>query len=283
MKTVALFAVAFVIIAPLLLLILAFLTGRVNRSYPVMDGTLEVEINGEKGALQSFAEKYQPVMYKQPEIVTPPILWVWWNAVDRGDKIDFIYYNVWENEINPNPTVHSYYSFFRSFYYGYPLYDIEYIQVTISKLTGQVDGIRFETGPSDNFHSLFNEHIVLKASHVGGIDYAVKLINRDTRNEIKSFAAQPKFDGSHISLGVQTWNHLSNLLVASNESIYLERVPAGQLKQLSDDEYASYKFVRKSQGDHVTTEDPISRVVSIVAVFVFVTAMATLFARFKKR
>jgi hypothetical protein len=283
MKMIVLYIAIFIILIPVALLISVFITGRANRTYAVLDDNFEIEIKGSKAKVHVFAEKYLPIMYKQFEIKTPPILWVWSNAVDMGDKIDFIYYNVWENEINPNPLIHAYYSFFRAFYYGYPLYDIEYVQITISKSDGHVEAIMFETGPSDNFYSLFNEHIVLKASAIGEGNYAIKLINRDTQDEIKSFVTKLKFDDLHIKLGVQTWNHLSTLLLASNQAMYTEEVPYHQLKQLSDKEYADYKFVRKSQGEHVTTENRASILICTIATFVFVTFAAKLFSRAKKR
>jgi hypothetical protein len=265
-----------------ILLFSAFITGRTKRAYPVLDNNLMIVVNGQSGTVNEFAEKYRPVMYKQEMVITPPILWVWYNAVDMGDRIDYIYYNVWENEINPNPLVHRYYSFFRAFYYGYPLYDIEYIQITVSKSDGVVDEIRFETGPSDNYYSIFNEHIVVKANRKSSDDYQFQLIDRDTRNEIELYVDNPKFTETHIKLGVQTWNHLSTLIVPSNESVYTVEVPCNQLKYLSNEEYANAKFVRKSQGDHITTENKLSIVVSVIAIFVFVTIPAKLLSLRKK-
>ncbi len=264
------------------LLFSAFITGRTKRAYPVLDDNLMIIINGQSGTVNEFAGKYRPVMYKQETVITPPILWVWYNAVDRGDRIDYIYYNVWENEINPNPMVHRYYSFFRAFYYGYPLYDIEYIQITVSKSDGNVDQIMFETGPTDNYYSIFNEHIVVKANRESSDDYQIRFVDRETRDEIKLYADSPVFTDAHIKLGVQTWNHLSTLIVTNNESIYTVEVPYNQMKYLSNEDYANNKFVRKSQGDHVTTENKLSVIVSAIAIFVFVTIPAKLLSRRKK-
>jgi len=264
------------------LLVSVFITGRSKRAYPVLDDNLMILINGQSATVREFAEKYYPVMYKQTAVATPPILWVWYNAVDMGDKVDYIYYNVWENEINPNPMVHRYYSFFRSFYYGYPLYDIEYVQITVAKSDGSIDNIMFETGPSDNYYSIFNEHIVVNANRESPDEYQIRFMDRDTKNEIKSYTDNPLFSDSHVKLGVQTWNHLSTLIVPSSETVYTVEIPYNQLNHLSNEDYANNKFVRKSQGNHVTTENKLSIVASAIAIFVFVTIPARLLSRRKK-
>jgi hypothetical protein len=272
----------YIILFFVVLLVSVFITGRDKRAYLVLDENSVIKINKQNRKVNEFAEKYRPIMYKQLEVKTPPILWVWYNVVDMGDKIDFIYYNVWENEINPNPIVHRYYSFFRAFYYGYPLYDIEYVQVTVSKSDGHVEAVMFETGPSDNYYSIFNEHIVLKATSLVEGNYTIRLINRETRDEIRSFVTQPEFDNMNIKLGVQTWNHLSTLLLASNDKVYTNEVSHNQIKYLLDNDYAQNKFVRKSQGDHVTKENKISVFISVIAIFIFVTLPAKILSRAKK-
>ena len=277
------YIIAFIIIIQFVILVSIFITGRVTRAYIALDPSLEIEIKGNVDTIHSFAEKYRPIMYKQPEVTTPPILWVWYNAVDLGDKVNFIYYNVWENEINPNPLIHKYYSFFRAFYYGYPLYDIEYVQVTVSKLDGRVEAIMFETGPSDNYNSIFNEHIVLRAKIIDGVNYDVRLTNRDTLEELNTYATQLDFDNTNVKLVVQTWNHLSSLLTVDKKAIYTEEVHYNKLIELSDKDYASYKFVRKSQADHVTKENKYPIFISSVAIFVFVTLPAMLLTRMKKK
>lgn len=282
MEKIFLYLLALFILIPVVTLASVFVTGRVYRSYPVLADDSKIEINGKWAEINEHAEKYIPFMYKQEAVITPPLLWVWYNAVDMGDKIDFVYYNVWENEINPNPLVHRYYSFFRAFYYGYPLYDIEYVQITVSKLNGYVLAFMFETGPSNDYYSIFNEHLVVKAEFISDGDYAIQIINRDTRKEMESFIDKPQFDNMHVKLGVQTWNHLSALMLPSNATIYTQEVPHNRLKYLSNTEYAKYKFVRKSQGDHITRENKLNILISSIAIFVFVTLPATLLSGFKK-
>lgn len=272
-----------IVLIPLILLTSVMVTGRVKRAYAVLVSSQEIQINNQTAPVGNFAEAYRPIMYKQAQVSTPPILWVWYNAVDQGDKVDFIYYNVWENEINPNPLIHKYYSFFRAFYYGYPLYDIEYVQVTVSKLNGRVEAVMFETGPSDNYYSIFNEHIILRAEVIDGSNYDVRLTNRDTLEELNAYTTQLEFDNTNVKLAVQTWNHLSALLTPEKKAIYTEELNFNKLVELSNQDYANYKFVRKSQGDHVTRENKFPIFVSAIAIFVFVTLPAKFFARMKKK
>ncbi len=271
------------VLIPLILLVSVLITGRVKRAYAVLDSAQEIQISNQTAPVANFAEAYRPIMYKQAQVSTPPILWVWYNAVDQGDKVDFIYYNVWENEINPNPLIHKYYSFFRAFYYGYPLYDIEYVQVTVSKRDGRVETVMFETGPSDNYHSIFNEHIVLRAKFIDGVNYDVRLTNRDTLEELKTYTTPLEFNNTNIKLAVQTWNHLSALLTPEKKANYTEEVNYNKLVELSNQDYANYKFVRKSQADHVTRENKLPIFVSAIAIFVFVSLPAMLLARMKKK
>lgn len=276
------FYILAVIVAVLISVLLSvFLTGRVKRSYPVLSGETKIEIDRFFDTVDNFANKYRPIMYKQATVETPPILWVWYNAVDNGESVDFVYYNVWENEISPNTTIHRYYSFFRAFYYGYPLYDIEYVQVSVTKRDGRVKSVMFETGPSNDYYSVFNEHIVLKATY-GKKDYLVNLTDRDSKESISSYNDTPQFQNLNIKLGVQTWNHLSVLLLPSNSSFYVEEVPYRSLKFLSNEDYAGYKFARKSQGDHVTKENKLGVAFSAIAIFVFVTIPSKLLSIRKK-
>lgn len=283
MAKLVIYTAAVFLITLTVILFSVFITGRVNRSYPVLSVDEDITVNSITANLSIFAEKYRPIMYKQSDVTTPPILWVWYNAVDMGDKIDFIYYNVWENEINPNPIIHKYYSFFRAFYYGYPLYDIEYIQITVSKLDGQVQAIMFETGPSDNYHSVINEHIVLRAKLINDVNYDVRLINRDTLEELSAYTSHLEFDNYNVKLAVQTWNHLSSILTSEKKYIYTEEVHYNNLIELSDKDYASYKFVRKSQGDHITRENRLSIFTCALATFVFVILPASLLLHAKKK
>lgn len=272
-----------IIIIPIILLISVMITGRVRRAYSVLDSRQEIQINGQTAQTNKFAETYRPIMYKEAGVETPPILFLWYNAVDAGDNFDFIYYNVWENEINPNPLIHKYYSFFRAFYYGYPLYDIEYIQVSVSKTDGKVEMVMFETGPSDNYNSVFNEHIILRAKNIDNVNYDIKLTNRDTLEEVDSYTTKLEFNNTNVKLAVQTWNHLSSILTTEKKGIYTEEVNYNKLVELSDKEYANYKFVRKSQGDHVTRENKLPIFFSVIAIFVFVTLPAFLLSRVKRK
>ena len=272
---------AWVLLIVCILLIAVHITGRDKRSYSVLNPNDMLKIDGQTNTVQGFSSIYSPFVFKQADVNTPPLLWIWYNAVDAGDHIDFIYYFVWENEINPNPVIHSSYSIFRAFYYGYPLLDIEYFQIEVSKSDGKVVGMMFETGPSDDFYSIVNEHIVVKASMAPSSSYNVRYINRSTGAEIKSAEMAPQFIGSHLNVGVQTWNHLSILINSRNTLIYTENITPNDLKFLSGTDYSSYKFVRKSQGSHVTNENKMGIFVSAIAIFIIVIIPAKIISNIK--
>lgn len=255
----------------LLLLLGAFLSGRDKRAYPVMDPSVSVMMSGESMSVQQLAEKYQPLVYLDPAVKNPPLLWQWYNAVDVQDHIDLVYYTVWQNEINPNALIHAYYSLFRAAYYGYPLYDIEYFQVSVSKADGSIQRLMFETGPSDNFYSVFNTHIVAQVERQADGSYEERLSDRDSGEELRSFPIAPEFSGQHAKFAVQTWNHLSKLVTADNAGQYAKQVAVSDLRNLSASDYSNYKFVRKSQGTHVTRESGRSILMAVPAGLLLVT------------
>jgi len=281
MLKITLNVIAWVLLIICILLIAAYITGRDKRAYSVLNPNDVLKINGQTNTVQGFSSIYSPFVFKQIDVNTPPLLWIWYNAVDSGDHIDFIYYFVWENEINPNPVIHSSYSIFRAFYYGYPLLDIEYFQVEVSKSDGKVVGMMFETGPSDDFYSIVNEHIVVRASMAPLSGYNVRYINRSTGVEIKVTEIIPQFTGSHVDVGVQTWNHLSTLISAGNVLVYTKNITPNELKFLSDIDYSNYKFVRKSQGSHVTNEYKMGNIISAIAIFIIVIIPAKIISNIK--
>ena len=113
----------------------------------------------------------------------------------------------------------------------------------MSKKTGLIQGIRFETSPSDDFYPSVVKHIKMNIDRHNDGNY----YNGNT-------LATPIFDSMHIKAGVQTWNHLSCLLSTDNRAGYSQLLQA-PLKYLTGDEFSEYKFVRKSQGEHFTKED----------------------------
>jgi hypothetical protein len=240
-----------IIFLPLVFLLAAALTGHDQRAYNVLAPNDMVEIGGDQRSVAKLATKYQPYMNLRASTPSPNLLWVWYEAVPTEHSIDMIYYHVWENEINPNPNIHTLYSLFRAAYYGYPLYDIEYLQVSISRLNGDVDGLLFETSPQDSYFITLSEHIVDRYILKDDDIYDRVQTTRTGEKPIPASNVSVPFNGEHVLVLAQTWNHLTRLLSpADSDAVWLD----AQLKPLSAEEYAHFKFVRKSQGDHRTHE-----------------------------
>lgn len=267
-----LIALAVALILPLAALLLgAGLTGRDHRAYRVLSPEDEVAVAGEVLPASLLAERYQPHLYLRPDTPSPALMWVWYEAVPGPEGISLVYYHAWEGETNPNPALQNLYALFRLAYYGYPLYDIEYFQVDVSRADGAVVGLRFEMGAADNYFALINEHVVVRLRRQPGGTFREERYTRRGRPLGQADGVAPLFGGQHVRVGVQTWNHLSKLLGPA-DSAYRERVTAA-LRPLSDDEYSRYKFVRKSQGDHRTRESPWTLPLATLATFVFMTLL----------
>jgi hypothetical protein len=74
------------------------------------------------------------------------------------------------------------------------------------------------------------------------------------------------FEGMHVAVGALTWNHLTVLVDPRNQAEYDQPLKA-DLRFLSDEEFKTGRFVRKSQPDHVTRENPVFLILSFVAIF----------------
>lgn len=129
-------SILFILILVLTTLFAAFLSGRIKRSYLVHDFSENITINDRNFQSEELAEKYKPLPLIRTTTTSPPLLWIWYEIIDNTDAININYYFNWENEINPNKSINIFYSIFRSAYFGYPLYDIEYFQIEIEKKAG---------------------------------------------------------------------------------------------------------------------------------------------------
>jgi hypothetical protein len=245
-------------------------TGKDKRTYAVLKANDLVIVGGNGFTAEQMARQYAPEMYMRPSTSTPPLKWVWYEVTPTDSTLDITYHYCWEDEINPNKTLHIFYSIFRAAYYGYPLYDIEYFQVNVNKKSGLVQSIRFETGPDDNYFPTVVKHIKVSFDRsTNGSYYCGNTLST------------PLFDSMHVKAGVQTWNHLSRLLDKDIATSYSKLLPA-PLKFLTDDEFSQYKFVRKSQGEHNTQENKTT--FYIYAIVLVLGALATLWhgIEFKK-
>jgi hypothetical protein len=254
-------------------------TGRDARAYPVLQPDTEVEIAGKIMRISDVALAYQPDMNIRRTNPSPPLLWTWYEAIKTNSGVDLVYYQDWEDEINPDPIFHWLYRVFRSAYYGSPVRDIEYFQISISSSNGEVQNILFETSPGDDYFVTYSKHLVARYQKIVGGTYDV-IINDKSGNEIsKTSGIEPIFQGSHIKVLAQTWNHLTRLLTISDTDLI--QLPT-DVKFLTDDEYSSYKFVRKSQGDHRTLENPWTQRVGILGYLIIIPGMIYLYFRSRK-
>jgi hypothetical protein len=249
-------------------LVSASVTGYDPRTYPVLLPEEIVQIAGIRQSVEQLAAKYQPAMFLRSFTPSPSLLWVWYEAISNQKTLDFVYYHVWQNEIHPKPFVHALYSIYRAAYYGYPLYDIEYFQVSVSRATGEVVGLRFETSPGDDFFASVNEHLIVQYQRNADGTFEEKLSSISGNLISTAVAAPVLFNTSHVLVGVKTWNHLSRLLspVDQDFGIALQ----APLRPLTDQDYARYKFVRKSQGDHQSHEIRWKFPLAVIATLVLV-------------
>lgn len=251
-------------------LIASYITGRDKRAYKSLLPSESLNIAGQTTTIDSFAQLYKPEMFLRPNTPTPPLKWIWYEATPNDTTIDFTYYFAWENEINPNKTIHNLYSIFRAAYYGYPLYDIEYFQVNIDKSTGLIKRLRFETSKSDDYFPTIVEHIIIAINRTQNGNYIKYKINDSGENLSSQEPIDLICEDKRVKAGVQTWNHLTRLLDSNVVSEYslLQDMP---LKFLTDSDYKRYKFVRKSHGDHKTKENKITFYIALLLSFLCVS------------
>ena len=236
-------------------LLAAYLTGRKSRQYETFEEQELIRISDRDLKLYIWAHEYKPVMYAKDNNKTAPLLWTWFEAIDntKEETVDFVYYFNWENETNPQKSINFLYTIFRYVYYGYSLNDIEYYQVNVDKRTGLVKRIIFETSETDNYNLPIVKHIVSNNIRIDSV--AFRQIHKTTNGDvIKERQVRPIFDKSHILSGVKTWNHMTCFLSKSNADDYSTPFQE-HLKFLSDYEYSSGKFSRKSQGNHKTKQN----------------------------
>lgn len=266
------YLILFVIIILIVLLGTVALTGHDKRTYKVLKPDDTIEIAGERVLVSELAITYKPKMFLRSSVKSPPLLWTYYEAVPNDKTVDLIYYYVWENEINPNPFIHKYYSIFRALYYGYPLYDIEYFQVNVSRSDSYVAGLRFETSPVNDYYTTVTEHIAVHIDKSVNGNYNEQRFTQGGKLIKRTSNISVKFDEPHVLVGVQTWAHVSCLLNDNDYDIYLN----APLKPLTSEDYRHYKFVRKSQGDHKTFEKFFTRLLSSLVKFLFVTLPASI-------
>lgn len=265
----------------LVFLVLAFFTGKKDRTYKALLPEDLITFCGHNISTNELAEKYVPLIYKRNTTPSPNLLWIWYDCVKRTDNcIDIIYHPTWENEINPSSFLFYLYSFFRAAYYGYPLYDIEFIQITIDLTSGNIKRVLHETNINDEYYPEFPQHYIAEITKTtNGYQKTIKNKNGNIlqKKDIQLFTIE-----SHLVLGVQTWNHLTRL-VEINDPIHFNQHMPATLRFLTDKEFCEYKFARKSQSDYKVTSNNIILYLSTMIIFLCINLIGYILYRKRKR
>jgi hypothetical protein len=244
----------FIVFVWLLLVIVGYaaaaLTGRVKRAYATLPTNAVIKISGAEKGLNDWAQEYKPVMMLRSNLPTPPLLTVLYEGIDQPDSLVLVYYHVWEDEVHPDPVYHRLYWLFRAAFYGYPVRDIEYFQITVDKQTGEVTQVLFETTPGTDYFPRLSKHILARY-HRTETGYSLTLSERDGGVISDQQNAEVQFQGHHIVVGVATWNHLTQAVKPGD--VDFDVVAKAPLGILTDEAYRNGKYVRKSQGDFKTS------------------------------
>jgi hypothetical protein len=248
-----------------LLILGTHLTGHQPRGYPVPDPDKLIDFRDSRVRLSDLAAAYRPDLYHDTSHPTPPLRFIWYEPVVQADSLDLTYYYAWENERHPHPLVHAYYSAFRAVYYGYPLYDVEYVQVTLSRETGRVLTARFETAPSSSYQQPFPEHRTAVTEFPEAGSPILRTYGRRGRLLEETALEKVPLQNRRLQLASQTWNHLHTWRLGPAYDQQLE----APLRYLTGDEYQENKFVRKSQGEHHTREALPSLILGTLTRLVF--------------
>lgn len=249
--------IVFAILTVCLASIVAFLlaahfTGKDARAYEVLPFDRKIEINGKLVVSKDFAEIFQPKIFADTTHLHPKILWAWYEIVETKDNYDIIYYNCWEDEIVPKKSSNFLYSIYRSVYYGYPLYDIEYLMVKVKKGTFKPEKITFDTSIDKDYEKEIVIHYT-NALYANENNTYKSLISDKADNLIDDQGnLAVETTDLKVHLGINTWNHMLEPITQTNKAIYPTLENSNLLKPLTDEDYSNYKFSRKGQSEHVT-------------------------------
>ena len=225
------------------------LTGMKRRNYSVLE-TNDV-VNGKK--VIRIIEKYKPIIY-QTENIKKDVQFIFYELIEQKDKLVLIYRPVWDDEIHPNPIIHSLYKYFRWIFYG-SIKDIEFIEIFIDKKTSEVLSFSFET-LTEGSPIEFPEHEFTE------IEKKEEKYYHKTKDYELAYVP---FEDSRCILQVTTWNHL--LCITENPQGKKFDLP---LVPLTNWQFQKYSITRRSSGSVRTkTKKWVKYFVSFSSLIVF--------------
>jgi hypothetical protein len=233
--------------------LVAIMTGAIKRAYATLDSNALVSIKNSFISIEDLAFKHQPLLFMRRGTMSPPALGIWWEAVDAGDSIALIYHPVWQDEVHPIPWMDKLYRLYRAVYYGFPIRDIEYIQVNIQRSDGLIIRIRYEDTSAESYYAPTSDHrpVIINRN---GSDY-IEQTNRSKKISV---------NGAQIEFGIATWSHQLTLLGEDKQSY---TVPVNmQLSYLHEEDYKRYRLARRSQGDFITRDSSLGRLAKIILI-----------------
>ncbi len=241
------------------------LTGHKSRAYAVLPADARVTLSGETLTVAELAARYQPQIAMRPGTESPPAVALWYEVAETPEGWALVYSPEWDDEIHPNPWLHALYAVFRAATYGYPLQDVEYIQINVARDSGEIVRVRYETSPQSDYNVTVSEHWLVYLDRAGSEGYTQRIT--DSRGQPVAPATTVELSpagGRQLRFGIVTWNHL--LALVADESVYSRPVPF-ELSYLDDATYRRHKYARKSQGDLVTAESTLEPLLAVAACF----------------
>lgn len=253
----------------------AIITGNTIRSYLYYEADAVVSINNKSLTVTDLAQQYQPVLSRPQHENIPTPLSMWWEAIANESEIVLVYHPVWEDEFHPNPIVNKLYYIYRGIVYGFPVRDIEFIQINIERTSGEISKVRFEGSIDNIYNTTISQHTFITITKQNG-DYYIQTILPDG----KTITEPINIVGPTLKFGAATWSH-QFVFLENTSNYYTQEIPF-QLEYLTDKEYSNHKLARRSQGDFATQEGVISvffRYATMVVFVVFPTIIARILHR----
>lgn len=238
-----------------------WITGSVPRNYNVLDPSRKIA----NYTVEQLAEVYKPILYQEDNIKPEPTK-NFYEIVNKSSSLIIAYRVYWSDEYYPNAIMDNLYRFFRTIYYGDPA-DIETIEFEVDIISLKIRQIAFEILKPGTTEKLPG-HRPVRLIFKGPVIY---LCYGDT-NRTLNFNP---FEGTHLVLQVNTWNHLFSL----------EETPRGErydlpLVFMTDKEYMHYKMVRRS-AILLKQKEPMQIAIIIIISLIFTIYMGLYFVIFR--